>query len=185
MLSLTQKVIKELQHIILTEKKSLNFWFVIYTKPNAEKKFAERLEKAGFVVYLPLYKELKQWSDRKKMIQKPLISSVVFIHCSEAQLRDIYHIVGFSKVLYYLGKAAIVKAQEIINLQILLQEGSLPDLSIQDIFSGKVVKVVNGPFKGVIGSTQQVLNNLRIRIEIENLGLAFSINVPKSFVKLL
>jgi len=163
----------------------LNFWFVIYTKPNAEKKFAERLEKAGFEVYLPLYKELKQWSDRKKMIQKPLISSVVFVHCSEAQLRDIYPIAGFSRVLRYLGKVAIVKTQEILNLQILLQEGSLPDLTLQDISPGKAVEVVYGPFKGIIGSTQQVLNNLRIRIEIENLGVAFSINVPKSFVKLV
>ena len=56
---------------------------------------------------------------------------------------------------------------------------------MQDISKGKVVEVVNGPFKGIIGSTQQVLNNLRIRIEIENLGVAFSINVPKSFVKLV
>ena len=182
---MVQKVLKESHNTIPAKKKSLNFWFVIYTKPNAEKKFAERLEKAGFEVYLPLYKELKQWSDRKKLIQKPLISSVVFIHCSEAQLRDIYPIVGFSKVLHYLGKAAIVKAQEILNLQILLQEGSLPDLAMQDISKGKVVKVVNGPFKGIIGSTQQVLNNLRIRVEIENLGVAFSINVPKSFVKLV
>lgn len=170
---------------IFIKKPLLNFWFVIYTKLNAEKKFAERLEKAGFEVYLPLYKELKQWSDRKKMIQKPLISSVVFVHCSEAQLRDIYPIAGFSRVLRYLGKVAIVKTQEILNLQILLQEGSLPDLALQDISPGKAVEVVYGPFKGIIGSTQQVLNNLRIRIEIENLGVAFSINVPKSYVKLL
>ena len=72
-----------------------------------------------------------------------------------------------------------------MNLQILLQEGSLPDLALQDISPGKVVEVVHGPFKGIIGSTQQVLNNLRIRIEIQNLGVAFSINVPKSYVKLL
>ncbi len=167
------------------KKNILNIWFVIYNKPNSEKNFAEQLQKGGFEVYLPLNKELKQWSDRKKIIQKPLISSVVFVNCSEAQLREIYPIAGFSRVLRYLGKVAIVKAQEILNLQILLQEGNLPDFALQDISPGKAVEIAHAPFKGIIGSTQKVLNNLRIRIEIQNLGVAFSINVPKSYVKLL
>ncbi len=160
-------------------------WFVLYTKTNAEKKFAERLQIAGYVVYLPLQEELKQWSDRKKKIQKPLISSVVFVRCTEAQLSGLYSILGFSRILRYLGKPAVVQPQEILNLQILLQQAAAPELAAQNLAPGVAIEVLRGPFKGIIGTAVQGLNTLRVKIEIRHLGVAFGINVPKSFVKAL
>jgi hypothetical protein len=47
------------------------------------------------------------------------------------------------------------------------------------------IEVLRGPFKGIIGTAVQVLNTLRVKIEIRHLGVAFGINVPKSFVKVL
>ena len=160
-------------------------WFVVYTKAQAEKKFAERLQHAGYEVYLPLQEELKQWSDRKKKIQKPLISSVVFVRCTEAQLSGLYNILGFSRILRYLGKPAVVQPQEILNLQILLQQAAAPELASQNLAPGVAIEVLRGPFKGIIGTAVQVLNTLRVKIEIRHLGVAFGINVPKSFVKVL
>jgi transcription antitermination factor NusG len=160
-------------------------WFVVYTKAQAEKKFAERLQHAGYEVYLPLQEELKQWSDRKKKIQKPLISSVVFVRCTEAQLSGLYNILGFSRVLRYLGKPAVVQPQEILNLQILLQQAVVRDIQNDVLTPGIAIEVVRGPFKGIIGTAVQVLNTLRVKIEIRHLGVAFEINVPKSFVKVL
>ena len=160
-------------------------WFVVYTKAQAEKKFAERLQHAGYEVYLPLQEELKQWSDRKKKIQKPLISSVVFVRCTEAQLSGLYGILGFSRILRYLGKPAVVQPQEILNLQILLQQAAAPELAAQNLAPGVTIEVLRGPFKGIMGTAVQVLNTLRVKIEIRHLGVAFGINVPKSFVKVL
>lgn len=160
-------------------------WFVVYTHPKAEKKVAERLELAGFECYLPLLTEWKQWSDRKKKVQRPLISSVVFVKCSPEKLRDIYTVFGVSRVLRHLGKAAIVQEQEILNLKILLQEAAQPELVETQVSPGTVVEVVRGPFKGLIGTAVQDINSLRIRIELHHLSLAFGVNVPKSFVKAL
>jgi transcription antitermination factor NusG len=160
-------------------------WFVVYTKPQAEKKFSERLQNAGYEVYLPLQEELRQWSDRKKKIQKPLISSVVFVCCESKDLLGIYNVVGFSRILRYLGKPAVVQPQEIRNLQILLQQASAPELLAQQLAPGVAIEVLRGPFKGIIGTAVQVLNTLRIKIEIRHLGVAFGVNVPKSFVRLL
>ena len=160
-------------------------WFVVYTHPKAEKKVAERLELAGFECYLPLLTEWKQWSDRKKKVQRPLISSVVFVRCSVEKLRDIYTVFGVSRVLRHLGKAAIVQDQEILNLKILLQEASQPELLETHVSPGTVVEVIHGPFKGLIGTAVQELNGYRIRIELHHLSLAFGVNVPKSFVRAL
>ena len=160
-------------------------WFVLYTKTNAEKKFAERLQLAGYEVYLPLKEELVQWSDRKKKVQKPLISSVVFVRCTETALSGVYNIIGFSRILHHLSRPAVVQPQEILNLQILLQQAVAPDLQNEALAPGVAIEVLRGPFKGIIGTAVQVLNTLRVRIEIRHLGVAFGINVPKSFVKVL
>ncbi len=160
-------------------------WFVVYTKPQAEKKFAERLQNAGYEVYLPLQEELRQWSDRKKKIQKPLISSVVFVRCESKDLLGIYNVVGFSRILRYLGKPAVVQPQEIRNLQILLQQTAAPELLVQQLTPGVAIEVLRGPFKGIIGTAVQVLNTLRVKIEIRHLGVVFGVNVPKSFVRVL
>ena len=74
---------------------------------------------------------------------------------------------------------------EIQNLRILLQEVGAAELEPIQLAPGTAVEVTRGPFKGVIGTAVQVLNTLRVIIEIRQLGVAFSVNVPKSFVKTL
>jgi transcription antitermination factor NusG len=160
-------------------------WYVVYTKTLSEKKTAERLQLAGYEVYLPLVEELKQWSDRKKKIQRPLIASVVFVRCSAAALNGVYLVPGVSRVLRYLGRPAVVQPQEILNLQILLQQAAAPEVQHMHLSPGATIEVLRGPFKGIIGTATQVLNTLRVLIDIRHLGVAFSINVPKSFVKVL
>ncbi|MFM8963973.1 MAG: transcription termination/antitermination protein NusG, partial [Sphingomonadales bacterium] len=80
-------------------------------------------------------------------------------------------------------KAAVVLAHEIQNLRILLQQVGAEELEPVKLEPGTPIEVTRGPFKGVIGTAVQVLNTLRVIIEIRQLGVAFSVNVPKSFVK--
>jgi transcription antitermination factor NusG len=158
-------------------------WYVLYTKPLSEKKVAERLQLLGIAHYLPLYTTIKEWSDRKKKLEKPLINSVVFVQCSAAELQLLYTVQGFSRILHHNGKPAVVQAHEIQNLRILLQEVGVAELEPIRIEPGAAVEVTRGPFKGVIATAVQVLNSMRLLIEIKQLGIAFSVNVPKSFVK--
>ena len=44
-------------------------WVAVYTRPRSEKKAAEELNKAGIEVYLPIQKQIRQWSDRKKALK--------------------------------------------------------------------------------------------------------------------
>ncbi len=42
-------------------------WEIIYIRSRFEKAIAKRLTEKGFEVYFPLVKQLKKWSDRKKL----------------------------------------------------------------------------------------------------------------------
>ena len=61
-------------------------WFALYTRPKAEKKVEERLSLAGFDSFLPLQTVIKQWSDRKKKVEIPLINSYVFVKTNKVKL---------------------------------------------------------------------------------------------------
>ena len=65
-------------------------WFVIYTKVNQEIKVAEQLNLINILSYCPTVKIVKQYSDRKKKILKPLIPSCVFVFIEEGKRNDVF-----------------------------------------------------------------------------------------------
>jgi hypothetical protein len=52
-------------------KCSTKKWYPVYTQPRAEKKAYQALINKGIEAYLPLHRQLKQWSDRKKWVEEP------------------------------------------------------------------------------------------------------------------
>ena len=55
-------------------------WIAVYTKPRHEKTVSNDLYKKGYEVYLPLLREKRKWSDRKKWIEFPLFKSYLFVN---------------------------------------------------------------------------------------------------------
>jgi transcription antitermination factor NusG len=162
-------------------------WYVIKTKPFYEKKAYANLDKKGFNVFLPLMETMRQWSDRKKKIQVPLIPSVVFINCSQNELRHIYGEIGISSVLKYLKKPAVVKDYEIENLRILVEqfEGQVISTKQESILSGQLVEVIEGPFIGLVAESIVVNGKHRIKVKISVLNTEYIVNIPCSYVRAL
>ena len=81
-------------------------WFALYTKPRNEKKVAENLAALGIEVYCPLVTTIKQWSDRKKKVESPLIPSYVFVKIEEANRKEVFQVSGVVQYVFWLGKPA-------------------------------------------------------------------------------
>jgi len=86
---------------------------VLYTSARAEKRVADRLRDVGVDVYLPLHKSKRKWSDRVKEVEMPLFNSYVFVRLPEHKLRDLLQVYGVSRILFYLGRPAVVRDVEI------------------------------------------------------------------------
>ena len=161
-----------------------NSWMVVKTNPRAEKKVNERLINAGFTTFLPLVSTLKVWSDRKKKVEQPLISSTLFIFTSPEQLKKVYGINGVHSILKYLNKPAIVKDYEIENLRILINLKEEGEFESGGRYSkGGLVKVMRGPFQGLIANVMKTASSYRLVVEIESLGSCFLVNVSKNNVQ--
>jgi len=98
-------------------------WFVLITKPRAEKKVAERLSDLNLEVYCPVKIKMRQWSDRKKRVEVPVLPSMVLVRLSDSQRSIVFDVPGVMRFLFWLGKPAIVRDIEISTLKKTLDQG--------------------------------------------------------------
>ena len=97
--------------------KTCKKWFVVYTKPRAELKVVDRLSATGIKVYAPTQTEVRQWSDRKKKIQVPLLPSMVLVYLSEQETNEVFTVSGVVRYLFENGKRACVSNEEVLAMQ--------------------------------------------------------------------
>ena len=170
----------------LSKPENEKYWYAIFTKPRSEKKVYQRMLDLDIEAFLPLIKTVRQWSDRKKILHVPLISSYVFVNMLEKDLHTTLPIQGTVNVLKFLGKPAKIKVTEIENLKILSdsEEDYLIESNIS-VIKGDVVEVTNGPFMGLIATCEKSSGNHRVMVNIESLGSCFIINVPLSFLRII
>lgn len=148
-------------------------WFALYTLPKNEKKVTERLQNLGIEAYCPMVTQVKQWSDRKKKVETPLISSYVFVNLEEKERNKVFDIHGIVRYLYWLGKPAIIQDHEIALLKDSLK-GILTSVDVQGVKPGDSLTISRGPFKGKEGVVSQVEKN-KIRLVLKELGVLITI----------
>jgi len=149
-------------------------WFVVYTKPNFEIKVAEGINAIGLNAYCPVYKEIKQYSDRKKKVTKPLLKSYVLVQLSDADRTKVFTIPGVLRYVFWLGKPAEVRTEEIEILKRSLT-GNYDEVSISKLVKGKEYTIPQGPFKGQTGKVLEILRN-KLRLELPSLGIIVTLS---------
>jgi transcription antitermination factor NusG len=126
------------EHFLL--KKSENKWYAVYTRPRAEKQVYERLVDAGIETFLPLTKTIRQWSDRKKIVEKPLLSSYVFVKTKRTQFPCVYKTPGIVKFVTFEGKPASIPQKQIDNLRLLINSDAEIEVSSENFAKGDHVR---------------------------------------------
>ena len=144
-------------------------WFVLYTKPNFEIKVANSINSIGIEAYCPVYKEIRQYSDRKKKIIKPLIPSYIFLKLPEENRNKVFTVPGVVRYLFWLGKPAQVMEKEIELLKGNLND-NYDEVLISKLTKGKEYTIPSGPLKGRTGTVLDVLKN-KLKLELPSLGL--------------
>lgn len=127
-------------------------WYAVYTKPRWEKRVASNLSKTGIENYCPLNKVLRNWSDRKKIVEEPLFTSYVFVRISARQQSQLYEVDGILNFVYWLGRPAIIRDNEIDLIKRFLNEHTNVKVERSSLAVNDKVKIINGPFMEMEGS---------------------------------
>ena len=143
-------------------------WYVLYTKSRQEKKVTESLNLLGVNAYCPVVTTMKQWSDRKKKVEEPLIKSYVFVNLEESNRDIVFEVSGVVRYLFWLGKPAVVRDVEIEALQSNLN-GIITSFEIMTVSKGSNYSITEGPFQGFEGIVKNI-NATTIQLLLVDLG---------------
>ncbi len=159
------------------------FWYPVYTHSRAEKKAELELRKKNIHVYLPVQKQLRQWSDRKKWVDVSLIPSYLFVHIHTNQLPDVLMCKGVSRFIYFSGKIATIPERQITQLKLLLANSSDLEIVEQEFEPGQLVTVKAGPLQGLRGELVSWKSSQRVLIRIESITQSILVQVSKAFLE--
>ncbi len=164
-------------------------WIAVLVQVNCEKKTATRLGKVGYETYIPTQQEVRQWSDRKKKVDRLIMPMVVFVRATvreEEWLRDQSYI---HKLLALPGSdedkkrfATPIPDNQIERLKFLLENAESEVTIVGNFKVGDSVRVVSGPLKGLVGVVSEADEKSSIvGVQIDGLGYA-CVKIAKNYL---
>ncbi|MDK2842181.1 MAG: hypothetical protein PWQ17_1686 [Anaerophaga sp.] len=159
------------------EKKSQPRWYALYTRSRAEKKVYEQLKALGINTYLPLRKELRQWSDRKKWVEVPVISSYIFVNITPSQYRDVFNAQGVIAYVSHKGQAVPIPDHEIEAMRRTVENKLAFSVESDTLRKGEKVTITSGPLKGIEGEVEEIQGKKKLYLRISNIGYMLVLNL--------
>jgi transcription antitermination factor NusG len=159
-------------------------WYALYTKPRWEKKIAKTLTEKGFEVYCPLTKVVRQWSDRKKIVEEPLFKGYIFTRIKPEERTAIRMTEGVVNFVYWNGKPALVRDDEIQTIKRFLGEFSNVEVEDLNLKVNTAVIVKKGLLMNYHGIVLEVIGN-KAKVLIESMGVRLSATIDKKNLELL
>lgn len=142
-------------------------WFVAIVHSRSEKQSAQKLSKMGVETYLPTQQEIRVWKNgRKSKVERIIIPSAVFIHCTEAKRREIVKLPFIYRFMSNKASAAgeslrkplaIISDNEINRLKFMLGQSDVPVTITEHPYKvGDKVRVIRGGLKGLEGDVYEM-----------------------------
>ena len=160
-------------------------WYAAYTNSRAEKKVLKELKQQGIEAYLPLQKRLKQWSDRRKWIEEPLIRCYIFVKIDKRDYYRVLNTLGVVRYITFEGTAVPIPEDQIDVLRKIVATEADVEVTSEKFAPGDKVKVVSGPMHGLEGELVDFRGNRRVMIKIEHIGQQLLVSIPAGFLELL
>ena len=158
-------------------------WYALYTHPRAEKLVYKRLVEIGIETFLPLQKTFRKWSDRKKLVEKPLISSYIFVKTRSKFFPSIYKINGIVKFVSFEGHPVSIPPNQIDNLRLIINSDAEVEVSSDKFATGDAVEVMSGSLAGLTGELIKIGNRNRVVVRVDRLDQNIILKIPIAFLK--
>jgi len=141
-------------------------WYAAYTWAHHEKRVAQELAERGVHCFLPTYRSLRRWKDRRRELELALFPGYVFVRIT---LRDRLRVLQLPSVVHLVGapgRPSPLPESEMDGLRQGL--GSQvhgephPYLKV-----GRRVRVVHGPLAGAEGILIRKKDRFRVVLSID------------------
>jgi hypothetical protein len=158
----------------LTSTEKDSSWWVLHTRPRAEKALARKILGQGMSYFLPLYK--REWRSRGRLLcsHLPLFASYLFLYGDgEARRRALE--------TNLIANCLPVAAQEELHAELFgvyrLMNSGAPLIPEERLPPGTCVEIIDGPLAGLVGTILRTGTRKRFYVEVKLLQRGVSAEV--------
>jgi transcription antitermination factor NusG len=159
-------------------------WYAVWIRSRQEKAVATMLEALSVSHFLPLKSEVRQWSDRKQLVQVPLFSGYLFvqidpIHDNRLKVLKTPGVIGL--VGNNTGPLPIPD-QQIDSIRKVLSCGAQYTES-PTLKAGDRVQVVRGALAGIEGTLLRTPSETRLIISVDMIQRSIVVDVSRQDIE--
>ncbi len=136
-------------------------WHAIYTCSRHEKSVSRQLRQKQIDCFLPLYRSVRRWKDRRKELELPLFPGYVFVHIDDEDRLD---------------------EREVESLRSGVMNGACAEPHPY-LKAGRRVRVKHGPMAGMEGILVRKKDRYRVVISIEIIMRSVAVEVDEADVE--
>lgn len=157
-------------------------WYAAYTCAKHEKRVAQQLDERRIESFLPTYKSVRRWKDRKKVLELPLFPSYIFVQIDAHNKLELLRLPGVIGLVTFQGKPAVVATAEIENLRHGLSDRRVvqPHPYLKE---GRRVRVRCGAMAGVEGVLVRKRDGARVVLSVSLLQRSVSVDIDEADVE--
>ena len=161
-------------------------WYAVRVKSRSEKKVLLDLSIKNIEAYVPIQKKLRQWSDRKKWVEMPLISGYVFVHITRKDYDNVLWTPNVVSYIYFEGKAAVVRDEDIDLLKRMLGQHEVEvEITPEYLKPGQMVEVIAGPLIGMRGELIEFQGKNKVALRMEPINFTILIESPHQNLRVI
>lgn len=157
-------------------------WYAAYVCSRHEKQVARQLEERRVSCFLPVYRSVRRWKDRRKELELVLFPGYVFVHLDLKDRLRVLQVPSVVRFVSFNGQPAALPDNEIETLNSGLASGVCaephPYLKV-----GRRVRVKYGPLSGAQGIFVRKKDKCRIVLSIDLIMRSVAVEVDEADVE--
>jgi transcription termination/antitermination protein NusG len=157
-------------------------WYAAYTAPRHEKQVTRQIEGRQVQSFLPLYRSVRRWKDRRKEVELPLFPGYVFVRMALKQRLLVLQVPGVVQLVSFQGRPAALPEGEIERLQDRLGR----DVRMEPhpyLRVGRRVRVRSGSVAGLEGILVRRKDKFRVVLSIDLIQRSIAVEVDEADVE--
>jgi transcription antitermination factor NusG len=157
-------------------------WYAVYTCPRHEKRVAAQIKQNRISCFLPLYRSIRRWKDRRKELELALFPGYVFVRIALKDRLQVLQIASVVRFVGFNGCPVPLPENEMASLMTGLSSGVRaephPYLTV-----GRSVRVKYGPLAGTHGILVRRKEKFRVVLSLDLIMRSVAVEVDESDIE--
>jgi len=170
------RALEQTEIVARPEDYLLPHWYAVYTSAHHEKRVAEQLSMRSVEQFLPLYRSVRMWKDRRVELELPLFPGYVFVRTVLRDRLRILQVPGVANLVGFGGTPTALPESDVERLKQGLAAGVRaqphPFLTV-----GRNVRIKSGPLAGVVGILLRRKNAVRVVVSLRLIQRSVALEV--------